>query len=46
MSDKSVPKGLKDFKVERGHTKWPPTPYIPVEDEVGKLVTKVSGALE
>ena len=46
MSDKSVPKGLKDFKVKRGFTKRPPIPYIPVEDEVGKLVSKVSGASE
>ena len=32
--------------MERGFTKRPPIPYIPVEDEVGKLVSKVSGALE
>ena len=46
MSDKSVPKGLKDFEVERGYTKRPPILYIPVEDEVGQMVTKVSRALE
>ena len=34
MSDKSCPKGLKAFEVERGHTRVPPIPYIPVEDEV------------
>ena len=44
--DKSVPKGLKDYEVERGYTKRPPIPYIPVEDEVGELVPKVYGASE
>ncbi len=44
MSDKSNPKGLKDFKVERGYTKWLHIPYMPVEDEVGELVIKASGA--
>ena len=37
---------LKDFEVERGYTKQPPIPYIPVEDEVGELVIKASRALE
>ena len=46
MSDKSVPKGLKNFEVERGFTKRPPIPYIHVEDEVGELVTKSSRASE
>jgi len=36
MLDKSVPKGLQDFEVERGYTKWSLIPYIPVEDEAGK----------
>ena len=40
MSDKSCPKGLKAFKVERGHTRAPPIPYIPVEDDVAEAVTK------
>ena len=43
MSDKSVSKGLKDFEVERGFTKRPPIPHIPIEDEVGKLVMKLPG---
>ena len=46
MSDKSIPKGLKDFEVERGYTKWPPIPYIQKEDEVAELATKASGASE
>ena len=46
MLDKSVPKGLRDFEVERGYTKRPHIPYIPVEDEVGELVIKASGASE
>ena len=46
MSDKSVPKELKDFEVERGFTERPPIPYIPVEDEVAELVTKASRASE
>jgi hypothetical protein len=45
MSDKSCPKGLKAFEVERGHTREPPIPYIPVADEVAEAVTKTSGAL-
>jgi len=44
MSDKSCPKGLKAFEVERGHTREPPIPYIPVADEVAEAVTKTSGA--
>ena len=31
MSDKSCPKGLKPFEVERGHTREPPIPYIPYQ---------------
>ena len=46
MSDKSNPKGLTDFEVERGFTKRPPIPYIPVEDQFSELVIKSSGALE
>jgi hypothetical protein len=46
MSDKSCPKGLKPFEVERGHTREPPIPYIPVADDVAEAVTKHSGALE
>jgi hypothetical protein len=46
MSDKGIPKGLKDFEVERGFTKRPPIPYIPIEDEVGESVKKASGASE
>ena len=46
MSDKSAPKGLKDYEVERGHTKRPPIPYIPIEDGVADAVTKASKALE
>ena len=42
----SCPKGLKDFEVERGSTKQPPIPYIPVEDDVASAVVKASGALE
>jgi hypothetical protein len=45
MLDKSCPKGLKPFKVERGHTREPPIPYIPVADEVAEVVTETSGAL-
>ena len=33
MSDKAVPKGLKDFEVERGYTRRPPILYIPIQDE-------------
>ena len=43
MSDKLIPKGLKDHKVERGYTKRPPIPYIPVEDEIGELVENFWG---
>ena len=46
MPDKAVPKGLKDFEVERGFTKRPPILYIPIQDEVAELVTKASGASE
>ena len=46
MLDKSCPKGLKPFEVERGHTREPPIPYIPVADNVAEAVTKSSGALE
>ena len=46
MSDNSVPKGLKDFEVERGYMKRPPILYIPVEDEVGEKVPKASRASE
>ena len=39
MSDqKAVPKGLRGQDVERGHTKKPPIPYIPLEDEIGEKV--------
>ena len=44
--DKSCPKGLKAFKVERGHTRAPPIPYIPVDDAVAEAVIKSSGASE
>ena len=44
MSDKSCPKGLNPFKVERGHTREPSIPYIPVADDVVEAVTKTSGA--
>ena len=43
---KSCQKGLKDFEVERGYTKRPPIPYIPVEDDVAELAAQASGALE
>ena len=46
MLDKSVPKGPKDFEVERGYTTRPPILYIPVEDDAAELVKKASGALE
>jgi hypothetical protein len=46
MSYKSCPKGLKPFKVERGHTREPSIPYIPVADDVAEAVTKSSGASE
>ena len=46
MSDKSFPKGLKDFEVERGFTRGPPIPHIPVDDDVAEAVAKASGALE
>ena len=46
MSDKSCPKGLKPFEVERGHTREPPILYIPVADDVAEAVTKSSGASE
>jgi hypothetical protein len=45
MSDKSCPKGLKPFEVERGHTRELPIPYIPVSDDMAEAVTKTSGAL-
>ena len=46
MSDKSCPIGLKAFEVERGHTRAPPIPYIPVADDVVEAVTKSSGDSE
>ena len=46
MSDKSCSKGLKDFEVERGYTKRPPIPYIPMEDDVAVEVVNASGASE
>jgi hypothetical protein len=46
MSDKSCPNGLKAFEVERGNTRVPPIPYIPVADDVAEAVTKSSGASE
>ena len=46
MSDKSCPKGLKPFEVERGHTREPPIPYIPVADNVAEAVTKSSRTSE
>ena len=46
MWDKSCPKGLKDYEVERGYTKRPPIPYIPLEDDLEDAVAKASGALE
>ena len=46
MSDKLIPKGQKDYNVERGYTKRPPIPYIPVEDEIRELAKKSSGASE
>ena len=36
MSEKSVPKELKDFEGERGYTRRPPIPYIPIQDEVSE----------
>ena len=39
MSDqKTVLKGLCKQEVVQGHTKNPPIPYIPVEDEIGDKV--------
>ena len=46
MLDKSCPKGLRHHKVERGHNRWPPIPYIPVEDDMAVTVIKASGASE
>ena len=46
MFDKAFPKGLKAFEVERGYTRRPANPYIPIQDEISELVTKASGALE
>jgi hypothetical protein len=46
MSNKSFPKGLKDYVVERGYTRRRPIPYIPIQDEVSELVTKASRASE
>ena len=46
MLDKSCPEGLRDHKVKRGHTRPPPIPYIPVEDNMAVTVIKASGALE
>ena len=34
MLDKSFPKGLKYFEVERGYKNCPPILYIPVEDDM------------
>ena len=45
MLDKSCPKGLKPFEVERGHTRELPIPYIPVSDDMAEAVAKTSGAL-
>ena len=44
MLDKSCPKGLKPFEIERGHTREPPIPYIPVADDVAEAMIKTSGA--
>ena len=39
MSDqKTVPKRLRENKVERGNFEKPPIPYIPVDDEIGEKV--------
>ena len=39
MSDqKTVPKGLRQNKVERGNFRTPPIPYIPVDDKIGEKV--------
>ena len=46
MSDKAVPKNLKDFEVERGYTRRPLIPYIPIQDVVPELIKKASRALE
>ena len=42
MSDKSCPKILKAYEVERVHTRAPPILYIPVEDDVAEAVIKAS----
>ena len=40
MLDKSFFKGLRDHKIERGHTRQPPILCIPVADDVAEAVTK------
>ena len=37
-NQKMVPKGIREQEVERGHTKKPPIPYIPVDDKIGNKV--------
>ena len=43
MTDKSVPKGLRNQEVERACPRRRPIPYIPVEDKIGDAVKEASG---
>ena len=38
MTDKAVPKGLRDQEVERAGPRHPPVSYIPVEDKIGDAI--------
>ena len=44
MTDKLVPKGLRNQEVERDCSRRPPIPYIPAEDKIGEQVNKVAGS--
>ena len=44
MTDKLVPKGLRNQEVERACSRRPPIPYIPVKDKIGEQVNKVAGS--
>ena len=37
-NQKTIPKGLHKQKVEQGHIKKPPIPYIPVDNKIGNKV--------
>jgi hypothetical protein len=43
MTDKAVPKGLRDQEVERACPHRPPVSYIPVEDKIVDAIKEASG---